>query len=89
MTLFIKKRREFIVEEKDVITILSEVDRNSNISRYNIGKCGWADNPTKWFVSFYATDKQYGKIMKSLTKNGKFIVNTRPGGLVDLWFEKN
>lgn len=88
MVLFIKKRREFIVEEKDVTTIISIVGREANCFGYGIGNCGWADYPNRWFVSFYATDHKYGKIMKSLTEIGKFTVDTRPGGQVDLWFEK-
>ena len=85
---FIKKRRDFIVEEKDVTTILSAVGREAKTTNYCIGNCGWADQPNKWFISFYTTDKRYGRIMKKLTGIGKFTANTRPGGQVDLWFEK-
>ena len=89
MTLFIKKEREFIVEEKDVTSVLTVVNREAKFISYHIGNCGWANHPNKWFITFYATDKKYGRIMKGLTENGKFTVDVRPGGQVDLWFEKN
>lgn len=85
---FIRKRREFIVEENDITTILSVVNRETGITNYNIGNCGWKDEPTKWFVVFYTSEKSYRKVMKILTKIGKFTVNTRPAGMIDLCFEK-
>ena len=87
MMFFIKKRK-FIVEEKDIATILSVVNREARVTHYRIGNCGWANNPNKWFVSFYTTDKRYGKVMKFLTKDGNFTAQTIPDGQVDLWFEK-
>ena len=60
-----------------------------NVINYNIGRCGWQDHPNKWFISFYASDRKYGKIMRCLTEIGEFKVNTRPNGQVDLWFEEN
>ena len=89
MMFFFERRREFIVEEKDVTTILSVVGHEANVINYNIGRCGWQDHPNKWFISFYASDRKYGKIMRCLTEIGEFKVNTRPNGQVDLWFEEN
>lgn len=89
MTAFIKKRREFIVEEKDVTTVLSAINLTTRYTNYRIGSCGWEDNPNKWFIMFHATDKKYGEVMKSLIEIGKFTADVRPGGEVDLWFEKN
>lgn len=88
MMFFIKKNRNFIVEEKDITTILSAVGSEAKVFHYCIGNCGWANQPNKWFMSFYTTDKRYGKIMKKLTEIGRFTTNVRPGGQVDLWFEK-
>lgn len=88
MMFFIRRNRNFIVEKKDITTILSIVGHEARVIHYRIGNCGWAMNPTKWFISFYTTDKRYGKIMKRLTEIGKCTTNVRPGGQVDLWFDK-
>jgi len=87
MSIF-KKRREFIVDESLVTTLVRDINRRCEIFDYTIGNCGWADEPTSWFVSFYADNKTYGKIVKSLMNIGEFKKVRRPRRKTDLYFVK-
>ena len=82
-----EKYRSFIVEEKDVTTILKIVNHHRNTCDCYVGNCNWNDDRSKWFIHFYATDKIYGQIVKDMKKIGKFNVEVRPGGQVDIMFE--
>lgn len=89
MFAFYKKFREFIVEEKDVTTILSIINQHQLYDTFKVGNCGWAEEPTKWFITFSTTDKTYGKIVKEMMKIGTLMVDIGPGGHVDLVFERD
>ena len=89
MINFIRKRREFILEEKDVTTVLNAVNSISLFSSKCAANCGWGGNEkSKWFIVFYVTDKAYGNIVKKLNTIGKFGLDVRPGGQVDITFER-
>lgn len=82
-----KARRYLIVEEKDVTAILTVINRQYRIySSQNlaVGNCGWADEPTKWFIHFDATSKQYDNILKDIIEQGALKVSKRPKGQRDL-----
>ena len=83
-----KKTYTFIMEEKDVTTVLGIVNQDCRYDTYRVGSCGWADEPEKWFIMFHATEKQYGNVMRQLMKIGTVNVEVRPGGKVDLVFKK-
>lgn len=86
------KRRYIIVEEADVTTVLTAINRHRGFfsSTDNItGNCGWKDEPTKWYVRFSASNKQWGKIAGELSKLGNIIVNVTPRGATDLYFTRN
>lgn len=90
--MFNQKRRYLIVEENDVTTVLAAINRNQGLfsnNDQNIGPCGWAKEPSKWFVHFHASDKRWGKIARELSKIGKLYVNVTPGGATDLYFMRN
>lgn len=87
MSLF-KKDRILIVEKKDVTTVLSVINRRRIESDYNIGKCGWANAPSKWFVKFYASNREWESIANDLLKNGTITLHTRTSGTIDLYFER-
>ena len=84
----IKKTHSFIMEEKDVTTVLGIINQSCRYDTYRVGSCGWADEPKKWFVMFHATDKQYGNIMGNLMMIGSVNIELRPGGKVDLVFRR-
>lgn len=76
-----KKRHYLIVEEADVMTVLKvldEIKRNSSIfSVYmdmEIGSCDWEDEPSKWFVHFDATTKQWRKMLENLEQKGYRVI---------------
>lgn len=86
-----KTRREFITDEWLVTTVLSAINGQSRgkvLRNITVANCGWADEPPKWFVSFYVGNTMYGKIVKALNEVGKFKLDVRPGGQVDVVFMK-
>lgn len=83
-----KKEREFIVEERDVTTVLSVINRRLKYCQHFVDNCGWKNEPTKWFVMFDATDKAYKDIISELKNVGNFNVDIRPGGQMDICFER-
>lgn len=87
MFRFTTKTRNFIVDEKDVTTILDIINRKRRQFDYQVGSCGWSDDTAQWFIMFHATDKVYGDIVRELMTIGKLNVDVRPGGQVDLVFE--
>ena len=82
-----KVTREFIVEEKYVIDILTAINRHRKLCAYRIGNCGWTDMPTKWFISFDVSERTYAKIVKDLRTIGNFNLEVNPGGVVNLTYE--
>ena len=88
MLKFMKTRSEFFMDEKDVTTVVAVINRHTRYARCRIGNCGWADESTKWFVMFDCTDKVHRDIVKDLTKIGRFKLDVRPGGQMDLCFER-
>lgn len=77
-----KKRHFLIVEEADVMTllkVLDEIKRGSSLFTVymdmEIGNCGWAEEPTKWFVHFDVTNKQWRKVIENLeTQNYQIVL---------------
>lgn len=89
MLNFIKKSQAFILEEKDVTTVLDLVNHTKHTSRVYAGNCGWGGGQeSKWFIMFHATEKGYGKIVREMSEIGKFDLDVRPGGQVDITFER-
>ena len=90
--MFNQKRRYLIAEEKDVTTVLTAIDNHlgflSNNSKV-VGNCGWAEEPTKWYIHFYASEREWGKIARNLSETGKINVHVAPSGTTDLYFKRN
>lgn len=85
-------RRYLIVEEADVTTVLTAVNRHQSFFGRNdnlTGNCGWKNEATKWYVRFYATDKQWGKIAGELSKLGNITVFVTPSGATELYYKRN
>lgn len=90
--MFNNKRHYLIVEEADVTTVLTAINRHQGFFSNNdklTANCGWKNEPTKWYVRFYASDKQWGKIAMELSMLGKIYVNVSPGGTTELYFMRN
>lgn len=86
--IFRKKQHEFLMEEKDVTTVLEVINKHRKYFDTKIGNCGWAEEPSKWFVLVDLRDRDYGKIIEELNKIGTFKLDVRPKGQVDLFFER-
>lgn len=90
MSNIFQKRHVFIMEEKDVTTILNVINRSSSlclIKDLHVANCEW-DDKSKWFISFYSTSKRYDKILKNILKIGRLTIIKRPGGQEDLYIER-
>lgn len=84
------KEREFIVEESDVTTVLNIINEYRSLGRnMSVGNCEWEDEKSKWFISFFATDRKYGKIITELLAIGELKTKVRPNEkYIDLYFER-
>ena len=76
----IVKKRVLIVNEQDIMGLLRVFDkvnddfRNDVLMNMDIGNCGWADEPNKWFVMFSATDRKWRRIITEIHNNYKMIM---------------
>ena len=90
--MFNQKRRYLIVEESDVTTVLTVIIRHQGFFSNNeklAENCGWEKEPTKWYVRFYASDREWGRIAGELSKLGGIYVNVSPSGTTELYFMRN
>ncbi len=89
MSIF-KESREFIIEERDVTTVLTVINQHTKFQHVLVGNCGWADGEeSKWYVVFDETNKQYGNIVADLSELGEFKLNVRPSKKqTDVCFER-
>ena len=64
------KKREFLINEKDVTEVISIINKNSIafFMGMQAGNCGWALAPECWYIRFPATNKQYVKILKEIAR---------------------
>ena len=83
-----KKTREFIVEEKDVTTVVDVVNREAKYFDYKIGNCGWAEEPTKWFIIFEMTEKKFGRVVKDLNEIGVIKLDGGSGRNAKVYVER-
>lgn len=84
-----KESRKFIVDEKDVTTVITVVNEHRRGYEVETNNCGWADTPEKWFIAFDACDEEYGHIVADLNKLGSFKLDVSPNYVVvSLCFER-
>ena len=89
--MFFQKNRKLFVEESDVTTVLAAINRHQGYFSNNyklVGSCGWAEEPTKWFITFSTTDKKWGRMAADLSEIGKISVKVTPGGATELYFTR-
>lgn len=83
------RRREFIVDEQDVTTVITVINRYRKYADMRVGNCGWLEEPNKWFIMFDACNEDYGHIVDELNKLGTFRLNVSPSfTVVELYFER-
>lgn len=83
------RSREFIVDEKDVTTVVTIINKHRRSYEVKTNNCGWAEEPSKWFVMFDAGDEEYGHIVDELNKLGTFRLDVSPSfTVVSLYFER-
>lgn len=89
MSIF-TKTREFLMDEKDVTTVLSVINRHRTglDSIISVANCGWANEPTTWFVLFETSEKRYRKIVNDLKEIGELYVDVRPSGMTSIGFKR-
>jgi hypothetical protein len=79
--ILVKKEREIIIEEKDVMTTLKAWNDVKNKSRFHnnenmeLGCCESTNSATKWISHFKASEKQWKDFIKEINKkNHKLIL---------------
>lgn len=83
------RSKHFIVDEKDVTTVITVINEHRNDYEMRVNNCGWAEEPNKWFIHFDVSDEAYGRIVDDLNKLGTFRLNVSPNfRKVDLYFER-
>ena len=90
--MFNQRRQNLIVEESDVTTVLMAINRNRGFfssKDVTAGNCGWEKDPSKWYVHFDASDKEWRRITSELCKFGKIYLNVNPAGTTDLYYTKD
>lgn len=86
---FTKRRREFIVDEQDLIHVLKAINNNLHYLDGQVGNCGWGDGEeSKWFVLFYANNRKFSQIIQDLNEIGEFKLSVRPKGKIDWCFSR-
>lgn len=77
---FVKRRHRLILDDSDILTMLKVLDDIKRESRFyiamdmEIGNCGWADEPEKWFMFFDETNKQWKSTIAKLNAIGYQLV---------------
>ena len=90
--MFCNKRRCLIVEEVDVTTVLTAISKHQKFfsnKEKTTENCGWKNAPSKWYVKFYASDREWGRIAGELSEIGKIQVKVTSTGTTDLYFTRS
>lgn len=59
------KRHHLFMDEKEVIKILSTLNKHK-IFTVTVGKCSWTDDEKKWFINFDVSNKKWDLIVREL-----------------------
>jgi len=81
------KYLDLIVEEKDVTEVKNIIDSEFNslfdtlfVADLAVKHCGWAEEPTKWFIAGYVFKKKYNRIIEKLLDNNYTITISKGSG---------
>ena len=89
MARFFKRRRIFVVDEKNLTTVLRIINSHRKSYKLYVGSFLEETESEKWFIRFKVSDRKYGRIMEDLLSIGTFKLEVRSNGLVDYYFEKS
>lgn len=87
--MFYQRRRYLVMEEYNVTTVLKVINQHQGFFSNNnklVENCGRGGDPSKWFIRFYASEREWGRISVDLSKLGTINVKVNPGGTADLCF---
>lgn len=81
--VFTVRNRHFIVEERDLIKLMTMIHNARQTSYYkdfmSVGNCAWADEPKSWFVSINLTTNQWCDLLKQCIDNKyQFVIKEHP-----------
>lgn len=77
---FMRKKRKLVFDKDDTMTVLEVLDsirskyRFSVLMSMEIGTCGWTKDPSKWYIMFSCSDKNWRSIIGGLKKENRKIV---------------
>ena len=83
-----KASREFIVNEGDIVSVLSVIDNHLGYFDGQIGNRRWGEGfESEWFVTFVCSEKKFKKILADLNAIGEFKLEVHdPKGEYDWCF---
>lgn len=73
-------RRQLIVNEDDIMGLLRIFDRvnhrfrNDVLMDMEIGRCGWADDPNKWYIHFGTSNRKWRSIIMEIKNNHRMLI---------------
>ena len=74
------RHRDLIVDKEDVMIVLDELDKIHQSAKFavlmsmEIGCCGWANEPTKWYIMLKCSDKHWRTLIGGLEKMNRKII---------------
>lgn len=69
------KKREIIVNEKDVLHVLDGLNTHlTAIPKIRVGSCEWESESDAWFVRFKASNKRWVNLIGYLSNFGDFRI---------------
>lgn len=58
--MLLKRRHEIVLDEKDVTRAIQAIGKSIGIrNEVAIGNCCWANEPSKWFIHFTLSNKDW------------------------------
>lgn len=59
------KRRHLVMDEGDVLNVISVLNRYGVRTNMGVGNCGWKDK-TKWFIHFDMSGRKWDRLTNEL-----------------------
>ena len=62
----VTERHHLILDEAKVVETVKRMKEQGNVRDMEIGPCGWANDPNKWFIYFTTTREVWYRIRNDL-----------------------
>ena len=62
----VTERHHLILDEAKVVETLKRMKEQGNVRDIDLGSCGWANDPNKWFIYFTTTREVWYRIRNDL-----------------------